>query len=69
MIAPITDVQPHDHRDPGRPDAGPMDGARMGPDLDALERTVRAELGDAAFDKSYLDGHEAATAGRLSDLV
>jgi len=41
----------------------------MGPDLDALERTVRAELGDAAFDKSYLDGHEAATAGRLSDLV
>ena len=31
----------------------------MVPDLDALERTVRAELGDAAFDKSYLDGHEA----------
>jgi tetratricopeptide (TPR) repeat protein len=42
---------------------------RMVPDLDGLERAVRAELGDAAFGKSYLDGQEAATAGRLAELV
>ena len=39
------------------------------PDLDRLERALRAELGDATFDESYLDGRATALAGRLTDLI
>jgi tetratricopeptide (TPR) repeat protein len=42
---------------------------RAMPDLPRLERLLRDELGDAAFEESYLDGRATAVDGRLPELL